>query len=68
MKLFKMITLLECEEKVHAKSIKTKKSIKTERHKKGVRKLCERADSRSKKNYNFAACGTKTTFTERETK
>ena len=24
-----------------------------------------RADSRSKKNYNPAACGTKTTFTER---
>ena len=25
----------------------------------------QRADSRSKKNYNPAACGTKTTFTER---
>ena len=25
----------------------------------------QRADSRSKKNYNRAACGTKTTFTER---
>ena len=26
------------------------------------------ADSRSKKNYNPAACGTKTTFTERQTR
>ena len=26
----------------------------------------QRADSRSKKNYNPAACGTKTTFTERQ--
>ena len=28
----------------------------------------QRADSRSKKNYNHAACGTKTTFTERQTR
>ena len=28
----------------------------------------QRADSRSKKNYKTAACGTKTTFTERQTK
>ena len=28
----------------------------------------QRADSRSKKNYNPAACGTKTIFTERETR
>ena len=28
----------------------------------------QRADSRSKKNYNPAACGTKTTFTERQTR
>ena len=28
----------------------------------------QRADSRSKKNYNAAACGIKTTFTERQTK
>ena len=28
----------------------------------------QRADSRSKKNYNLAACGTKTTFTERQTR
>ena len=28
----------------------------------------QRADSRSKKNYSPAACGTKTTFTERETR
>ena len=28
----------------------------------------QRADSRSKKNYNPAACGTKTTFTERQVK
>ena len=27
--------------------------------------ILERADSRNKKNYNPAACGTKTTFTER---
>ena len=27
----------------------------------------QRTDSRSKKNYNPAACGTKTTFTERQT-
>ena len=31
-------------------------------------KEIERADSRSKKNYNPAACGTKTTFTERQTR
>ena len=29
------------------------------------KKNLETADSRSKKNYNPAACGTKTTFTER---
>ena len=28
----------------------------------------QRADNRSKKNYNPAACGTKTTFTERQTR
>ena len=28
----------------------------------------QRAESRSKKNYNPAACGTKTTFTERQTR
>ena len=28
----------------------------------------QRVDSRSKKNYNLAACGTKTTFTERQTR
>ena len=28
----------------------------------------QRADSRSKKNYNPAPCGTKTTFTERQTR
>ena len=30
--------------------------------------IYQRADSRSKKNYNPAACGTKTTFRERQTR
>ena len=30
--------------------------------------IIERADSTSKKNYNVSACGTNTTFTERQTR
>ena len=32
------------------------------------KRIVEKADSRSKKNYNSAASGRKTTFTERQTK
>ena len=43
--------------------INTKNSERIKLYKKEY--VDQRADSRSKKNYNFAACGMKTTFTER---